>query len=385
MEANKQWLESDSIFLPVGSEAAPGASASTTQAVQPTSTASSGAAGEAKERDDEEEQAPEYHLPRLNEAINDVLKKYPQVFPKLNLTAPRDASFLLQSASGPLTSQRASDVYLFLKSSNLIHHDLEPERLYEGCEDADIPPTPSSDDKGKAKDSGVPLELVLRKYISGLNPAMEFRCFVRDGVLVGISQRDFNFYDHLQNQETQEKLRRDIREFFEDELASNPPVSAGSSNATTAAPDNASYVFDVYVDSKGTLGYGYKVEGGDKVVLLDFQPYRASTDGLQFSYEDIRDILERSRSGAEDAEQLPVLRVIDSAGHPDAIRNQPTFSTNMMPVEMIELSEGRNLDEFREVWAQAVAAGMVDPADLPVGGALGASGSGQQEQQEERS
>lgn len=326
-----------------------------------------------------------------------MLRRYPQVFPKLNLTAPRDAAFVLQTSSGPLTCQRASDVYLFLKSSNLIHHDLEPERLYAGCEDGPVPsylPAPSSaegEDKGKEKaedadadaDAGVPLELVLRKYITGLNPALEFRCFVRDGVLVGISQRDLNFYDHLQAPETQARLRTGIREFFEDELASNPPIAAGPSSAAAqaAVPDNASYVFDVYVDSKGSLGYGYALDGGDRVVLLDFQPYRASTDALLFSYEDVRDILEHSRSGAEGAEQLPVLRVIDSAGHPDAIRNQPTFSTNMMPVEMIELSEGRNLDEFREVWAQAVAAGMVDPADLPVGGPPGAGGSGPQQDQ----
>lgn len=329
--------------------------------------------GGAKEGEDDEDAAPEYHLPALNNAINEVLRKYPQVFPKLNLTAPRDAAFVLQTSSGPLVCQRASDVYLFLKSSNLIHHDLEPERLYEGCEDAPNPYTATEEEKAAAQ-AAVPLELVLRKYITDLNPALEFRCFVRDGVLVGITQRDLNFYDHLQDEKTQEKLRRGIREFFEDELASNPPIASGSSShpSTISPPDNASYVFDIYVDTKGALGYGYQFEG-DRFVLMDFQPYRSTTDSMLFSYEDIRNILQKSREGDEGAESLPVLRVIDSAGHPDAIRNQPTFSTNMMPVEMIELSEGRNLDEFREVWAQAVAAGMVDPADLPVGGPSGTS------------
>lgn len=350
--------------MPVGSERAPDAPPA--PAAESATAAESRTSGENEGDDTEEEKAPEYHLPALNAAINDALRKYGAVFPKLNLTAPKDSAFLLQTSSGPLTSLRASDVYLFLKSSNFIHHDLDPERLYEGCADF-----PSTGGAGAAEDSAprkeeLPLELVLRKYVNGLNPAMEFRCFVRDGVLVGISQRDSNFYDHLQDPTVQQGLRQGIREFFEDEVAENPPT-VHSSSASGAPSGSNSFVFDVYVDSKGSLGYGYALENGDRVVLMDFQPYRASTDSLMFSYADVRDVLVRSRSGSEDAEQLPVLRVIDSANHPEANRNQPTFSTNMMPIEMVELSEGRNLEEFREVWAQAVAAGMVDPADLPLG------------------
>lgn len=58
-DAFLKWLRSDSIFLPEG-------------------------AGPASDDD-----APTFHLPKLNEAITAAIKKYGAVFPKLNWTAPR--------------------------------------------------------------------------------------------------------------------------------------------------------------------------------------------------------------------------------------------------------------------------------------------------------
>lgn len=76
-----------------------------------------------------------------------------------------------QTASGPLHCTSPADVYLLLKSSDLVSHGLDHARAYEPA----LSPF-----------TMVPVELVLRKYIP-INPSMEFRCFVRNNLLIGQS------------------------------------------------------------------------------------------------------------------------------------------------------------------------------------------------------
>lgn len=106
--------------------------------------------------------------------------------------------------------------------------------------------------------------------------------------------------------------------------------------------------------------------------IVDFAPYRASTDPLLFTYEDLLDVLQTAylpppsddassagdNGGALSRPRLPILRVIDSAGHPTAARNAPTFGTSMMPLDMVQLSEGRSFDDFTEELVRAVQSGM---------------------------
>lgn len=77
---------------------------------------------------------------------------------------------------GPLACHAPSDVYLLLKSSDFIPHSLDPELAYEDCTDV-------VQDGGEAK---VTVELVLRRY-EQIDPGREFRCFVRDEILIGQS------------------------------------------------------------------------------------------------------------------------------------------------------------------------------------------------------
>ena len=65
-----------------------------------------------------------------------------------------------------------ADVYLLLKSSDFISHDLNPSLLFEGTEP--VPPD----------DQPYTLELVLRKWYS-IDKSREVRCFVRQGHLIG--------------------------------------------------------------------------------------------------------------------------------------------------------------------------------------------------------
>ena len=68
-----------------------------------------------------------------------------------------------------------ADVYLLLKSSDFVQHDLDPALVFDGC------------DPEYSPDSASPpyeLELVLRKWYP-VDRARELRCFVRQEVLVG--------------------------------------------------------------------------------------------------------------------------------------------------------------------------------------------------------
>jgi hypothetical protein len=92
-------------------------------------------------------------------------------FARLTWSAPTDAAWV--SADGTLRCHSAAQVLLLLKSSDKVAGDLcAAERGYP-------PPPPPC---------GHHHYLMLRKF-RNINPALEFRCFVRDRVLVALSQR----------------------------------------------------------------------------------------------------------------------------------------------------------------------------------------------------
>lgn len=88
----------------------------------------------------------------------------------------QDASWILP-ASSPLKCTSPSDVYLLLKSSDFISHDISEEHVFDGCET-----------ETESQHSEMPpyeLELVLRKWYA-VDRSRELRCFVRQNVLLGI-------------------------------------------------------------------------------------------------------------------------------------------------------------------------------------------------------
>lgn len=147
------------------------------------------------------------------------------VVPKLNWSTPKDALWI--TADKTLKCTSPNDIYLLLKSSDFIVHDLE--RAFESC-----------DGEGADGDHGGPVtplrlhehELVLKKWFNA-QPSMEFRCFVKEGRLVAISQRDVNHYAFLTQQTEQivllaSRLHRDhLADHFPDPncTSSKKPVS----------------------------------------------------------------------------------------------------------------------------------------------------------------
>lgn len=89
--------------------------------------------------------------------------------------------------------------------------------------------------------------------------------------------------------------------------------------------------------------------------IIDFNPYAPRTDSLLFTYEELATLFAAATTAA-----APALRVIDSPAHPAATRNAPQYQHNMVPLEALTLSEGRNMEEFATAWMDQVRRGAVD-------------------------
>lgn len=201
-------------------------------------------------------------FPELEEAVSTAIKRLGgRVFPKLNWSSPKDATWIATNNS-PLCTCFA-DICLLLKSSDFVTHDLT--QPFKACTDWN---------KGTDIENLFQYELILRKWVE-IDPSTEFRCFVKDSVLIGISQRDYtHHYYHIEEQEA--NIVQDIMSFFHERIKSKFP--------------SASYVFDVYRKRK------------DLVKLLDFNPFGAHTDSLLFDWEE----LEKYKT--EQAPKLPIFR-----------------------------------------------------------------------------
>lgn len=88
--------------------------------------------------------------------------------------------------------------------------------------------------------------------------------------------------------------------------------------------------------------------------IIDFNPYAPRTDPLLFTYEDLLALLTIDRSSA------PQLRVIDSRTHPAATRNSPANQHNMIPFEALTLSNGRDIEQFSELWQEEIRKSVED-------------------------
>ncbi|PQQ00572.1 hypothetical protein Pyn_04125 [Prunus yedoensis var. nudiflora] len=165
------------------------------------------------------------------------------VFPKLNWSAPKDSAWI--STIGTLKCSSFSEIALLLRSSDSLVHDLC--HAYDSCHD-------------KTSSRPKSFVLALRKWYQSLKPEMEFRCFVRNQNLVGISQREVTtFYPALL--EKKDSLRVLIEDFFVENLMSRF--------------ESENYTFDVYVTED------------DRVKVVDFNPWGAFTLPLMFTWEEL--------------------------------------------------------------------------------------------------
>lgn len=166
------------------------------------------------------------------------------VVPKLNWSAPKDALHMALSKNS-MECRTPSDIYLLLKSSIFVTHDLE--HAFDDCVD--------SPSKSISADQ-IAYSLILRPYFK-INTAFEFRCFVRDRTLIGISQREMTHFNYSPS--LLSTLQEEITDFYITKLK-------------TTFPD-PSFTFDVYLP-----------EPHDRVRLIDINPWAQRTDPLLFSW-----------------------------------------------------------------------------------------------------
>jgi len=252
-----------------------------------------------------------FSFPVLNQKLTDAISTFKgAVFPKLNWSAPKDASWV---NGGSLKCETVGDVYLLVKSSDFCLHDVL-NNAWKDCEDYD---------------SSVPepqLELVIRKWCN-LNPSMEFRCFVRQNELIAISQRDHTqHYAHLIQDQT--RIQGLLVDFFEDVIRNRFGIGS-----------LPSYVIDVYLDQK------------NRVWLVDFNVWARSTDSLLFEWTELMTL---------DLEDDPWFRLVETANQ---VRQDPLASYRA-PIDTIHLASvtGQSSKNFEELMKLCRPSGESDPS-----------------------
>lgn len=231
-----------------------------------------------------------------------------------------------------------NEIYLLLKSSDFITHDLE--QAFDGC----------VDDEASTSISYV---LVLRKSFN-LNPSLEFRCFVRNRSLVAVSQREMNFFEFLS--EMRPKLLERIQDFLKGNLLSSDYF---------ADRDVDSFVFDVYI-----------APPHERVWLIDVNPWAPRTDPLLFSWLELLtmpdysavsvldqgrgelDVEEPSDDEEEDDFREPEFRLV-GRDDPEAYQFSATkYSAHKLPKDVVDASMGRGehggMEEMMREWKKAL-------------------------------
>lgn len=275
-------------------------------------------------------------LQSVRDEVETAIRRFKgKVFPKLNWSSPRDASWML----GTMQCVNFEDVFLLLKSSDFVVHDIS--EAYSGCDapDAIVPPPEGAirvGDQESAAAVAVPAKngpesvyLVLKKWCSFYD-SMLFRCFVVNHSLVGVSQRNCDeYYQFLFEQ--QDHLCELIYTFFDTHFRKHTKESS-------SFPD-ADYIFDVYVDKQ------------HRVYLLDINVFGAVTDTLLFTWEELlelRDANVRSKTSAgddDDVHEVVDFRIVESER---AIRPNP-LSGYRVPTDLVDhLAGGSGFEAFME-------------------------------------
>ncbi|GAA5958037.1 hypothetical protein JCM8115_001109 [Rhodotorula mucilaginosa] len=374
-----EFLEADGLFLPEGSGP---------MGISELSDSES-------EEEEADEDQPVFSFPRLDAEIRSALEKYDgAVFPKLNWSSPQDAAWMLPGQN--LKCQTPADVYLLLKSSDFISHDLD--HAFEDC--VDFPPSPSAAPAATASDlnpgvervavglAAVDLgptttaatsnegdaseahprnnsragtttrpfefELVLKKWFD-MPKSQEWRCFVRQDRLLGISQRDTTLYEFLQPEQARTEIRDLIRRFWEESIRDHAPLH--------------NYVLDVYI-----------TRDRSRVFVIDFNPFGPRTDPLLFSYPELHDLFLASSPSSSTSVFLsaaatsttesdsqpqqpprpppqqpePELRVVTPSTNPAAQSAVPRYAHNRYPKDVVNMSEGQSIAEFAKQWMTEV-------------------------------
>lgn len=273
-----------------------------------------------------------------------------------------------------------NDIYLLLKSSDFITHDLE--HAFDDCEDEsysesrrefnddvqikldsenEVENSRSDDQQSSQRLNNalsspdsiaqtIPYCLVLRKTIPAMTTSLEFRCFVSARNLLCICQRDLNHYDFLAS--LIPKFLPLVQEFFDTSLKDTFP--------------DKNFAFDIYIPPPHA-----------RVWLIDINPWAPRTDPLLFSWLELLAMAEdvqvetKIESDSENTETelalngsqvefavVPEFRLVER-NDPGAFNiNTSQYSAHKLPRDVVDASvDGEaGIRDFMVRWREIVAA-----------------------------
>ncbi|CAM2708411.1 unnamed protein product [Rotaria socialis] len=240
-------------------------------------------------------------FPELEQNIKNVLDEYNAVFPKLNWSSAKDARWMISDSR--LKCMNLADIFLLLKSSDFIAHDLcEP---FKFCYDA--------------TDDYLPIiqyVLVLREW-SALQPSKEFRCFVKNNQIVAISQRDSeNYYEFIGA--TADQIVSNIVAFFHNNIQNKFP--------------STDFVIDIYR------------KDSNKLYIIDFNPWGPMTDSLLFDWPDLVNL------SLQNNNDEPEFRYVNSQ---HGIKPN-SYTQYAMPKDIADISRERDINKLVDVLSSQI-------------------------------
>lgn len=316
---------------------------------------------------------PNQRFPELHQKIKDTITELGgEVAPKLNWSSPRDAAWI-SPHQNTVKCTSPNDIYLLLKSSNFITHDLD--HAFDGTVTTSAT-TPSSNGAA-ASGLGFQPVLVLRSFFTP-HQALEFRCFVKQRSLVAIAQRDLNHYNFLQR--LRPAITARAKDLFDSRLRFTFP--------------DGNFVFDVYIPEVHSLDDSDDDDDDPgrklgKARLIDINPWAPRTDTLLFGWDEllalhvpnpmigvagtgVEDGVVRLRIGdgplpggggegetteeetEEDEEEdyEPELRLVDKDDPAAYNFSSPQYSAHKLPKEVVDASASGagGLREFAQQW-----------------------------------
>lgn len=299
---------------------------------------------------DSEEEMPERippnkRFPELHQKIIDIIAEVGgAAAPKLNWTSPKDAAWI-SPHQNTIKCTTPNDVYLLLKTSNFMTHDLE--HAFDDC----VPTSPTIGDTNPFK----PI-LVLRSFFNP-HTALEFRCFVKQRNLVGITQRDLNYYDFLEG--LSPFIVAKVTQFFNSKLRYTFP--------------DGNFVFDVYMPEGQDEPLG-------RVRLIDINPWAPHTDSLLFGWNELLELrvpgsllsvpegqgqglsigsdeTSDNDSDEEEEDYVPELRLVEKLDPAAVNFNSPAYSAHKLPKDVVDASQAGQggMRDFLQKWKEMVA------------------------------
>ena len=233
---------------------------------------------------------------RLQGALDEVGGK---AFVKLNFSAPTDAAWVTNG----LKCISTTDIFYLLKASERITDDVNILAALKEQQEPHVTPNALAPDGALRANN---LKLVVKKW-ANFHPAMEFRCFVCAGQLVGICQRECSaFYEFLLVES--DAIAETISAFVVDG-ATTPLLNLFSS-----------YTLDVYVDKN------------KRVWIVDVGPFGHRCDPLLFTWQE----LEMAAADVERRGMQCEMRVVMG----ESLTMQRSHNGSGGPLEAIDIAQG---------------------------------------------